>query len=203
MANEILNSLLKEYEQKKLRAELDFDKRKEQLYVLFPRLKQIDDELHTLGIATARNILENSSTYSNSVQDLEKKVSLLKQEKENILRENHYDLSILQPNYECSKCKDTGYIMQDNFKTSMCSCLKQKLLNVSFNKSNMYNLKQENFSTFDESIFSDDVDLSKYKFNFSPRKNILRIKDKCMQFIENFDDVNTKNLLFVGSTGLR
>ena len=29
MSNEVLNSLLKEYEQKKLQAELDLDKRKE------------------------------------------------------------------------------------------------------------------------------------------------------------------------------
>ena len=32
MANETLNSLLKEYEQKKLNAELDLDRKKENLY---------------------------------------------------------------------------------------------------------------------------------------------------------------------------
>ena len=36
MSNEILNSLLREYEQKKLKAELDLEKRKEQLYKLIP-----------------------------------------------------------------------------------------------------------------------------------------------------------------------
>ena len=39
MANEILNSLLKEYEQKKLKAELDLEKRKDDLYNRIPRLK--------------------------------------------------------------------------------------------------------------------------------------------------------------------
>ena len=58
----------------------------------------------------------------------------------------------------------------------MCSCLKQKIFNISFNKSNMYNLEKENFEKFNEFIFSDEVDLSKYKFNISPRKNILNIK---------------------------
>ena len=206
MANEILNSLLKEYEQKKLKAELDLEKRKEQIYVLIPRLKEIDDELHSLGISTAKNILDNSNNSSNNsifIENLEKKISLLKKEKENILLENNYNLSIFTPSYECLKCKDTGYIMQDDFTTNMCQCLKQKLLNISFNKSNMYNLDQQNFSTFDETIFSDEVDLSKYKFNTSPRKNILKIKEKCENFINNFDDINTKNLLFVGSTGLR
>ena len=32
MSNEVLNSLLKEYEQKKVKAELDLEKRKEDLY---------------------------------------------------------------------------------------------------------------------------------------------------------------------------
>ena len=39
MSNEILNSLLKDYEQKKLQAELDSEKRKEELYQKIPRLQ--------------------------------------------------------------------------------------------------------------------------------------------------------------------
>lgn len=85
----------------------------------------------------------------------------------------------------------------------MCNCLKQKLLNYSFNKSNMSNLDKENFNTFNENIFSDEVDLSKYKFNISPRKNIINIKNKCIDFVNNFDNINKKNLLFTGNTGLR
>lgn len=93
--------------------------------------------------------------------------------------------------------------MNNNYKTEMCNCLKQKLLNYSFNKSNMSNLDKENFNTFNENIFSDEVDLSKYKFNISPRKNIINIKNKCIDFVNNFDNINQKNLLFTGNTGLR
>ena len=85
----------------------------------------------------------------------------------------------------------------------MCPCLKQKLLDISFNKSNIYSLKKENFDNFNEFIFSNEVDLSKYKFNISPRKNILNIRDKCIEFVKNFDNANYKNLLFTGETGLR
>ena len=67
----------------------------------------------------------------------------------------------------------------------------------------MYNLEKENFEKFNEFIFSDEVDLSKYKFNISPRKNILNIKNKCIEFVNNFDNPNYKNLLFTGETGLR
>lgn len=202
MSNEILNSLLKEYEQKKLNAELDLDRRKQNLYKLIPRLEEIDNELNNFAINTAKNILNNSSN-SSTIDDLKQKITNLKKEKELILLQNNYNLDYLKPFYQCKICNDTGFILDGNYKTKMCNCLKQKLLDISFNKSNMNNLKKENFNNFNELIFSDEVDLSKYKFNISPRKNILNIKNKCIEFINNFDNSNYKNLLFVGSTGLR
>ena len=87
-------------------------------------------------------------------------------------------------------------------KTELCNCLKQKLLNISYNKSNMSNLDKENFNTFNENLFSDEVDISKYKLNISPRRNIINIKEKCIEFVENFSNLEQKNLLFTGNTGL-
>ena len=200
MSNEVLNSLLKEYEQKKLQAELDLEKRKEYLYSVVPRLKEIEDELNDFAIMTAKSILKSGN---GSLVDLQKKADELKKEKIDILKSQDLDIDYLRPHYSCNLCNDTGYIMDDNYKTQMCSCLKQKLLDVSFNKSNMSNLSLENFDNFNENLFSDEIDLSKYKFNISPRSNINRIKTKCLEFVDNFDDPNYKNLLFVGNTGLR
>ena len=202
MSNEILNSLLREYEQKKLKAELDLEKRKEQLYKLIPRLEEIDKELNSSGINAAKQILFKSAD-SSIIDSLNNKIENLKKEKEKILIENNYSIDYLKPFYDCKICNDTGFILDDNYKTKMCNCLKQKLLNISFNKSNMYNLEKENFNNFNSLIFSDDVDLAKYKFNISPRRNIENIKNKCIQFVNNFDNPEYKNLLFVGSTGLR
>ena len=60
MSNEILNSLLKEYEQKKLKAELDLEKKKETLYQKLPELEKIENELNHYAIQTAKNILKDS-----------------------------------------------------------------------------------------------------------------------------------------------
>ena len=202
MSNTTLNSLLKEYEQKKLNAELDLDRRKQNLYKLIPRLEEIDNELNNFAINTAKNILNNSSN-SSTVENLKQRISDLKKEKELILLQNNYSFDYLKPFYECKICNDTGFILDNNYKTTMCNCLKQKLLDISFNKSNMSNLKKENFNNFNELIFSDEVDLAKYRFNISPRKNISNIKNKCIEFVDNFENPDYKNLLFVGSTGLR
>lgn len=200
MANEILNSLLKEYDYKKLKAEIDLDSRKENLYNKLPRLKQIEDELNSFALQTAKNILHNDKS---SLSDLYDKIEILKKEKQNILQENNIDFSYLKPKYECEICKDTGYVMTDNYKSEMCSCLKQKLLDISFNKSNVSNLANENFNNFNENLFSNEINIEKYKFNISPRDNIIQIKNKCIEFVDNFENPNYHNLLFVGNTGLR
>lgn len=202
MSNEVLNSLLKEYSQKKLNAELDLERRKQNLYKLIPRLEEIDNELNNFAINTAKNILNNSSD-SSSLKNLKDRISDLKKEKELILLQNNYSLDYLKPFYECKICNDTGFVLDSNYKTTMCNCLKQKLLNISFNKSNISNVDKENFSNFNELLFSDEVDLAKYRFNISPRRNILNIKNKSIEFVKNFDNPDYKNLLFVGSTGLR
>ena len=200
MSNEILNSLLREYEQKKLNAELDLEKRKENLYKKFPKLQEIEDELNSFAIKTSKNILLNKN---GSLKDLDDKIKKLKSEKSSILQKANLSFDYLKPNYECSICNDTGYVFNDNYKSEMCSCLKQKLLDISFNKSNMANLNKENFDTFNSNLFSNETDLAKYRFNISPRKNIENIKNKCIEFVENFDNPEYKNLLFTGNTGLR
>ena len=200
MSNEVLDSLLREYEQKKLRAELDLEKRKDSLYKKLPQLQEIEDELNHFAIETSKNILLNNLS---SLKELDEKTKKLKNEKLQILKSVNLTCDYLKPNYECSICNDTGYIYRNNYKSEMCSCLKQKLLDISFNKSNMANLDKENFDTFNSNLFSNETDLSKYRFNISPRKNIENIKNKCIEFVENFDNPKYKNLLFTGNTGLR
>lgn len=199
MSSEILSTLLLEYDQKKRRAELELETRKKELYAKFSRLQEIENELNNFAINTAKNILKGKSS---SLDDLNSKVAQLKAEKEKLLKENKIDSNFLEPSYDCNLCNDSGYIQVENSASSLCSCLKQKLLDISYNKSNISNLGKENFETFNPNVFSDKVESEKYKLNVSPRQNIITIKSKCLEFIENFDNPETHNLLFTGNTGL-
>ena len=200
MSDSILKDLLKEYEIKRLHAEQLADEKRDQLFKKYPELEEINSEIAKCGLNLSREKLQ---AHDNSKIDvLKQELELLKEKKHNFLKNIKMSEDDLLPKYECSICNDTGYIAENNSFT-MCSCLKQKLLNISFNKSNMYNLKKENFDTFNDLFFSDEVDLSKYKFNISPRKNIQNIKAKSIEFVKNFDNPDYKNLLFTGATGLR
>ena len=201
MSNKDLENILVEYEQKRRIAEIDLENRKKQLYKKIPRLQEIEDEINKISINKAKSILMNdiNATTNNKI---ESKLNELKKEKEQILQKEKLTLDFFVPKYECSKCKDTGYINYENKKTQMCTCLRQRLINISYNKSNLSNLQKENFENFDENKFSNEIDEKKYKMGISPRKNIKNIKEASINFVKNFDDINTKNLFFTGNTGL-
>ena len=196
-----LDFLLVEYEQKKRNAENDLDIRKKELYKKNPRLEEIENEINKISINKAKSILINKLS-DNLSKKFDEDLINLKKEKEAILKKEKIDESFFKPKYECEKCKDTGYITSLNKKSEMCSCLKQRLINISYNKSNLSNLQKENFKNFNANIFSNQKDVEKYKMNISPRDNIKAIKKASENFINNFDNPDTKNLFFTGNTGL-
>ncbi len=197
--NDTIKELLKDYEKKHAKALNDLETRKQLLYNRCPELLNIENELHTLGISTAKCILTNNN--SSHLDKLKQEIEILNNKQKNILKKLNIDETYLKPNYECSICNDTGYIT-NNYQTVMCSCLKQKLLNIEYNKSNIYNLDKENFDNFNFNIYSDEINKEKYNSNISPRENIKIIKKLSEEFINNFDNPDSKNLLFTGNTGL-
>lgn len=199
MSNSNLKNLLKEYERKRFYAIYEADQRKIDLYEKYPRLQEIDDILTKESIKTSKLII--SSNDPSLLTDLNKKIKNLKDEKVKILNSIGKDENYLKPQYECSLCNDTGYITKD-YQSLMCNCLKQKLFNIEYNKSNIFNLEKENFNNFSSNLYSNDIDENKYNSKISPRENIELIKKLCCSFIENFDDPEEKNLLFTGNTGL-
>ena len=201
MATSDLDFLLVEYEQKKRDAEFNSQKRKEKIYKKIPRLEQIDEEINKISINKTKSILISQLTNSLNTE-FENELLKLKKEKEEILKKENIDESYFKPNYECDKCKDTGYITYPDKKTEMCNCLKQKLINISYNKSNLSNLQKENFKNFNFNKFSNEINIGKYNMNISPRENIKNIKMASENFIKNFNNPETKNLFFTGNTGL-
>ena len=199
MNNTNLKKLLNEYERKRIQEENDLQYRKNELYNSYPRLQEIDNELSSLAISTAKELIKKNN--KEILNNLNTSIENLKNEKKDLLFSIGKDYSYLSPNYECPLCKDTGYIT-NNYETKMCNCLKQKLFNIEYNKSNFSNLENQNFSTFDSTVYSSIVDKVKFGSDKSPRENIEIIKQISLNFINNFDDLNEKNLLFTGNTGL-
>lgn len=199
MNPDILKSIEREYEQKRTIAERTTEYLKNETYEKNPKLAEIDSLIKKLGIEASKTSLVASEEGKEKIlKDLSEKIESLKKEKQSILDKCGVSLS---PKYECEKCKDTGYITID-LKTEMCSCMKQKLINESYNKSNLYRLKNDTFCNFCDSLYDDKPNIEKYGINVSPRENITKIKKICLDFIQNFESPEQKNILFTGTPGV-
>lgn len=199
MSSSNLKTLLTEYDKKRMRAIFNAHQRKITLYKQSPRLQELDDEISKEAIEISKKML--SSKDARLLDDLNKKIAKTKKEKNNILISLGKPLNYLDPIFECSDCKDTGYIT-NSYETVMCHCLKQKLFDLEYNKSNISNLNIDNFEHFSFDLYSNEIDEKKYNSKISPRRNIELIYNLSKRFIENFDNPNQKNLLFTGNTGL-
>ena len=198
MSNPNLKLLLNEYDKKRLQAELDLEKKLNNFYIKNPDILNINDKINRISIEISKTILLNKN--SDKIEKLNLELDNLKKEKQELLNKLNVKKDFFIPDYSCKLCNDTGYLIDDN--TVMCTCLKQKLLNVQYNKSNISSLEQENFDNFNIDLFSDEKDEKKYNSNISPKENIEKIKEISLNFIENFEDPQEKNLLFTGNTGL-
>lgn len=199
MNNTNIRQLLYEYQKKKDFEDFQAEERKKEIYSKNKRLQEIDKQLSKFAIETTKSLLVNNS--SELLTNLNSEISKLKLEKKEILNKMNISPSYFLPKYECNICNDTGYI-SNHYKTEMCSCLKQRLFDLEYNKFNVYNMQNETFDKFSSTVYSDKVDKERYHSDISPRQNIEIIKKFCLKFIDNFDDVNEKNLLFTGNSGL-
>ena len=198
MSNPTLKNLLKEYEQNRLESEIQLDEKLRNFYIKNPDISNLNDKINKTSIEISKNILLNND--KEKINKLKTDLENYKAEKNNLLKKLNITDEFFKPNYSCKLCNDTGYLVDNN--SVMCTCLKQKLLNIEYNKSNISSLENQNFDTFNLNLFSDVIDEKKYNSALSPKQNIEKIKEISENFIKNFDSFEEKNLLFTGNTGL-
>jgi DNA replication protein DnaC len=200
--NPLLKQILTEYEFKRNKAIDKANKRKQELLEVNPRLAEIESEISKISIEASKAIITGDKTHKNKIlAELKKKSDGLIKEKNRFLKDLSKSTDFLEPNFECKECRDTGFVQKAG-KSVMCSCLKQRIYDIAYNKSNMGNLERENFGTFNIRMFSDKSDKARFKSEISPRENMNLLKEKALNFINNFDDPIEKNLIFTGGTGL-
>lgn len=199
MDNTNLKRLLAEYSSKRSKEIAEADTRKKEIYNKFPRLQEIDDELSSYAIHTAKSILQTND--KSLLNDLNLKKQNLLKEKDEIYKSIKIDSSYFNPQFECNMCKDTGYITE-NYSTKMCNCLKQRIFDIEYNKINSFDISKYSFDDFSSNLYSQEINKEKYNSSISPKENIEIIKKICDNFINNFENPKEKNLLFTGNTGL-
>lgn len=191
-----LRDILTDYERKRDKADRLLEKRKQDVYSQIPQVKEIEDEISKVGLEMMKLVLKNPSNKEELSLQAKEKIQTLTTKKQDLLDKWNVPKGYLDIQYECNLCKDRGFLPSGK----KCNCLKQAIINESYKMSNLSKiLEKQNQCTYDDSIFSDEIDP---KSGISPRQNMQLILSDCDEFIYDFDKDNDKNLLFYGDTGL-
>lgn len=172
----LLNEILHEYDLKRNKAILMSDNMKAKAYEI-EEYQNLDKQERFLIFEIGKLKFEQQNTQKQA-----EKLAQIQKEKKDVLKKNSIDFDALNPNFECKKCNDTGYL-----NGKMCSCLKQAYNDKIMGQSN---IDFENISTlndYDYSIFDD-------------KEKMQEIVESMKQFVNNFDG-KIKNIVFVGATG--
>ena len=190
---QIYREVLREYEQLRAQEEADLRERKETLYQMVPRLRQIEQELSLTGVESAKAVLLEPAQAQEHLLALQEKGKVLHAERNTLLQSVGASEQMLKPYYRCNQCKDTGYVDQE-----MCACMKKRIMERLYDQSNVKELvKTENFNTFRFDYYSDQ---RREGQELSPRENMQQNYKKALDFTRQIEE--GASLLLWGPTGL-
>lgn len=182
ISNSQMDTILKKYEDTRLKNFHLQQARKEQVYKTVDGYKELDESTVSVSMDVARRKLSGDP---NATKELHKLLEDLKAMKKQLLIGAGFPGDYLEPLYDCKDCRDTGYIDREK-----CHCLKQQLINVLYEQSNIVkHLQNNNFSTLRYDFYKGE-DLEAFK----------RTVEKCHTFVDTFGTVN-KNLFLYGTVG--
>lgn len=183
--------------ERRLNAEKAAERRKEEVYNRFPRVKELEKQISMSGIKTARAVLAGGDV-KDAVAKLRDSNLAMQAKVKRILTDNGYPESYFEPDYFCKKCNDKGYY-DINGKTVRCSCLKSALVASACAELNRYApLSLSTFESFNLEYYDKAVDPD---LKVSPYDHMSRVFRYCQNYADNFN-AHSESILMKGATGL-
>ena len=194
--NEIHSKIRLEYRQLQDEYENAKNIARENIYAMFPRIEEIDAEISSLAIESAKRVLEEKISPEEATMQMQEKARILREEKNRILSDN--DISEYKVEYKCRDCCDTGFT-KDGKK---CACYIKKLqsmLTLPGEKAENAILKKCSFDNFSLDYYSKEKDAN---LGVSPWELMRAVLANCRKFALDFSAEGSGNLLLCGPSGL-
>lgn len=183
----IYQAACQELEIRRRQAEETAQDNLERFFEKCPRAREIRREMGRNGANAAIAVLSGGNVREQLTQMKEQGLAL-KEEYDKLLAEHHVTQSDVTPQYQCSRCKDTGFV-----DGRMCQCLKNLQRQMAFQRLSM-DAPLEN-STFEE--FS----LEYYREDEKAYRQMEKVLAACKRYADNFR-ADSPSFLFWGGTGL-
>lgn len=182
LTNAQYDSIMRNYEKKQSKNAYLMNKRFQEIIEKIPEYQEIDHAISSLCMEKGRQLLNGNRQATASLHE---QVASLSAKKKKLLKDAGYPADYLEPIYDCSLCKDTGFTEGEK-----CSCFKQAIIDLLYEQSNIKEmLKEENFSKLSTEYYIGE-DLKRFSHAVEGSR----------KFIEDFN-LDYHNLFFYGTVG--
>lgn len=191
---EILSATLRSLEQERTARERELEMRRQEIYSVIPRIRQIDDVLRHTAASVLRAALESGDDPSAAIAQLQRQNLKLQQERTSLLLQHQYPGNYLDLQPACPACSDLGYI-----GTTPCECLKARYTRkLTEQLSTIMPIREHNFSSFRLDYYSTQPDS---RIGLSARDNMEDNLAACREYTRDFG-AQARYLLLYGAPGL-
>ncbi len=185
LRNSSFDKLSAEYGEIRRENERLFDERLEKVYLSYPELKALDDEIVMTDLD-----LSFSKIRREASDDLKTKHDELTEKRRKLISDNGIDPGYREKIYTCPICRDTGFIVKEDGPAEKCGCFKKRESEILLEESGMAGiLEKNNFSVMRTDMMDEET-----KIHF------LSAVEQCKDFIDTFD-TDYRNIMFCGTVG--
>ena len=190
-----LEEILVTYQKKKEKKEKENELIKKELYRKYPEFDEIERKIAKLYLQKSiknltikkQNMDKGEFIKIDEISNIDKEIKKLEEKKEKYIKDKKIKISDFEPKYDCKKCKDTGYIIENGLRKK-CDCLVQEIININYNISNLKSDEENILEKFSFDYYSEE---KKENEKNSPRELAKKAYDGAKEFIKNFG--KTKN----------
>lgn len=207
LANSQYDTIMRHYDEIRDRNRHDLEEKKAALYRRYPELKEIDDEVASISVETARRrirrgtasrtsgIPDNAGRDGDSDTAYHAAISRLTRRRTDFLIRHHYPADYLKMHYDCPICHDTGFV-----DGKRCVCFQKAVTDLLYRQYQPGDiLSIENFGHFSFDWYSDKI------MDGSTGKSELELAKDAWEAARAFpDQVGTdgNNLYLYGNAGV-
>lgn len=160
----------------RIRHEAEAAERRRDLYVKYPRLRELDAELGSTMAGILRANAASGEDYRPKLEELKRRNLERQAERAEILKRAGLSPSALEPDYDCRDCGDTGFLRDG----TPCKCLLRGYRDEQLSElERRLPVRRATFGSFNEKLYSDEVDEN---WGVSPRENAVAVRDACRGF---------------------
>lgn len=190
---DLIRNLQAEYQQQRMRNELELDNCIAEVCAVDPEIARIRDENRDLAFETMKKVmaLQDRDQCREAAEQMKQRGIFNNGEIRRRLKAAGFPEDYLELKFRCDVCRDTGFV--GDAPSRFCDCFEARLRVLRYEDGTMAGLDEQCFARFD---------LNRFPEENGQRAQMESIWRFCEEYADSFPETRFENILLTGSGGL-